>query len=310
MQRSVIIAGITGLVAGSALMWLTQQNTPPAAFPPATTAAFIPPLAAGAPNDAWGDAVRRGERLIQNTSAEAPDHVGNALSCRNCHLDAGRKPGAAPLWAAYPNFPAYRAKNQTINSFQKRAQDCFLYSLNGDPPALGSDTLNAIEAYAAYMAQGLKLGETLPARGFPKLAAPAQPFDEARGAIVYAEQCAACHGENGAGQMLGDTVYPPLWGAKSYNWGAGMATIDKAAAFIRANMPQGMENSLSVQQAWDVAVFIDSQHRPQDPRFKVSAAATRAAHHNNSFSRYGIEVDGRKLGDPLQSFPSGATITE
>jgi len=311
MQRSAILAGGLGLFLGCALMWLARpvpDGEPVVAPLDAEADVFAPPLAADAPQDAWGAAVRRGERLIQNTAAEAPAHVGNGLACRNCHLDGGRKAGAAPLWAAYPNFPAFRAKNQTINSFQKRAQDCFLYSMNGVPPALGSDELNAIEAYAAYMAQGLRLGESLPERGFPKMAAPPLPFDEGRGAVVYAEQCAACHGEDGAGQTLGETVYPPLWGARSYNWGAGMATIDKAAAFIRANMPQGMENSLSVQQAWDVAVFIDSQHRPQDPRFKDSVAATRAAHHDNGFSRYGTEVDGRKLGDPGQTPPSGFAV--
>lgn len=311
MQRIAILTGGIGIAVGAALMWLARPvavATAVAGPAVAQATAFAPPLAADAPDDAWGAAVRRGERLVQNTAAEAPDHVGNGLACRNCHLDAGRKAGAAPLWAAYPNFPTFRAKNQTINSFQQRAQDCFLYSMNGVPPALGSDELNAIEAYAAYMAKGLRLGESPPGRGFPKIAAPALPFDEARGAGVYAEQCAACHGEDGAGQTLGDVAYPPLWGAPSYNWGAGMATIDKAAAFVRANMPQGMENSLSVQQAWDVAAFIDSQHRPQDPRFKGSAAATREAHHDNGFSRYGTKVDGRNLGEPSQSPPAGFSV--
>lgn len=55
-----------------------------------------------------------------------------------------------------------------------------------------------------------------------------------------------------------------------------MATIDKAAAFIHANMPLGQEGSLSVQQAWDVATFIDGKVHPQDPRFDGSPEATRS----------------------------------
>ena len=43
------------------------------------------------------------------------------------------------------NFPAFRKKNGEINSFQKRVQDCFLYSMNGVPPPLGSRELLAIE---------------------------------------------------------------------------------------------------------------------------------------------------------------------
>jgi thiosulfate dehydrogenase len=307
------VAGI-GAVIGAALAMLARPTTAPLPMPlpePAVAEAalpFMPPLAADAPEGPWGDAVRLGERIILETGTAAADHVGNGLACRNCHLDAGSKAGAAPLWAAFPNFPAYRTKNNAINSFQKRAQDCFLFSMNGKPPALGSDTLNAIEAYAAYMARGLPLGESPAGRGFPAIAAPALPFDETRGAAVYAENCTVCHGEDGAGQVLGDIVYPPLWGARSYNWGAGMGRIDKAAAFIRANMPQGIENSLSVQQAWDVAAYIDSQHRPQDPRFNGDVAATRKAHHDTEFSRYGLEIDGRQLGSPAASPPSGASI--
>ena len=75
---------------------------------------------------------------MTDTAALAPRYVGNGLVCSNCHLDAGRKAGAAPMWAAFVNFPAFRKNNGEINSIQKRAQDCFLYSLNGSPPPLGS----------------------------------------------------------------------------------------------------------------------------------------------------------------------------
>lgn len=275
---------------------------------PVPQAAFAPPLAKDAPADAYGDAVRLGEKLMTQTATFAPEHVGNGLACSNCHLDAGRKAGAAPLWAAFVNFPAFRKKNGEINSFQKRVQDCFVYSMNGTAPPLGSPELLAIESYAAYMARGLPSGISPPGRGFPKLAEPERKPDDARGAAVFAEKCSACHGANGAGQVFEDGPnYPPLWGARSYNWGAGMATIDKAAAFIHANMPQGQEGSLTVQQAWDVATFMDGQIRPQDPRFDGDAQATRAKHHDSPFSRYGTIVQGKRLGDPAITPPSGPT---
>jgi thiosulfate dehydrogenase len=297
---------LAGLAVGAAVGALAMptfdrwQSQPPVAgnlLSQPTSTRFVPRLAAGAPADAYGNAVRRGERLMTDTPTEAPRYAGNDLVCSNCHLDAGRKAGAAPLWAAFVNFPAFRTKNGEINSFQKRVQDCFVYSLNGTPPPLGSPELLAIESYAAFMARGLPSGISPAGRGFPKIGTPAQPGDDARGAAVFMEKCSACHGENGAGQKVGDTTYPPLWGAKSYNWGAGMATIDKAAAFIHANMPQGQEGSLSVQQAWDVATFIDGKVRPQDPRFEGSPQATRLRHHDSRFSRYGTLVSGNLLGD-------------
>lgn len=251
--------------------------------------------------------MRLGEKLMTETSLHAPAYVGNALACSNCHLDAGRKAGAAPLWGAFVNFPAFRKKNGEINSFQKRVQDCFVYSLNGKPPPLGSPELLAIESYAAFMARGLPSGMSPPGRGFPSLEAPGRPADDSRGAAVYSERCSACHGPDGQGQSVdGRVVYPPLWGERSYNWGAGMATIDKAAAFIHANMPLGQERSLSVQQAWDVATYIDGQIRPQDPRFAGSPQSTRARHHDTPNSRYGTVVSGQLLGDPATTPAAGS----
>jgi len=310
-----LLAGLgLGVVAGAVAMAALDRmaSNPREVLPPAPqhrlAASFTPPLAAAAPADAFGDAVRLGEKLLTDTKALAPRYVGNNMACSNCHLDAGRKAGAAPLWAAFVNFPAFRKKNGEINSFQKRVQDCFIYSMNGKPPPLGSRELLAIESYAAYMARGLPSGVSPSGRGFPSIAAPQQPADDARGASVYAEKCSVCHGADGAGQLVdGKVVFPPLWGAKSYNWGAGMATIDKAAAFIHANMPLGEERSLSVQQAWDVATFVDGHVRPQDPRFAVSPQATRARHHNSPFSRYGTVVAGRLLGDSKSTPVAGAT---
>jgi len=65
--------------------------------------------------------------------------------------------------------------------------------------------------------------------------------------------------------------FPPVWGRDSYNGGAGMHTIATAAAFIKANMPLGQGNTLTDQQAWDLAAYINAQPRPRDPRLKPKA---------------------------------------
>lgn len=62
-------------------------------------------------------------------------------------------------------------------------------------------------------------------------------------------------------------MFPAVWGDNSYNWGAGIARIFTAASFIHMNMPLGKPGSLSEQEAWDVAVYINSHERPQDPRY-------------------------------------------
>ncbi len=98
-------------------------------------------------------------------------------------------------------------------------------------------------------------------------------------------------------------VFPPLWGAKSFNWGAGMGNIKNAAAFIKANMPFSQGMTLSDQDAWDVAMFVDSHERPQDPRFTGNVAETRKKFHDNAMWMYGKTVNGVTLG--AHSVPAG-----
>jgi thiosulfate dehydrogenase len=82
-----------------------------------------------------------------------------------------------------------------------------------------------------------------------------------------------------------------------------MGNIENAAAFIKANMPFSQGGTLSDQDAWDVAMFVDSHERPQDPRFTGSIAETRRKFHNGETWTYGKTVNGVLLG--AHSPPSG-----
>src|SRR3546814_5560901 len=61
---------------------------------------FSPPAESSIPDGPDGDAIRRGMALFVNTKTNAADFVGNELSCASCHLDRGREPHSAPMWAA------------------------------------------------------------------------------------------------------------------------------------------------------------------------------------------------------------------
>ncbi len=267
---------------------------------------FRPPPRSALPDGPFGREVLLGERIFEETSTLARRYTGNPLTCANCHIDAGRRPNSAPLWAAFVNFPAYRSKNGHVNTFQERIQGCFRYSMNGKVPPLGDSVLVALESYAAWLSTGARHNEAMPGRGYPELSEPPQAPDFARGRKVFAERCALCHGEDGQGRRAGGVqVFPPLWGPHSFNWGAGMGNVDNAAGFIQANMPLGLGGSLSLQDAWDVAMFVDGHERPQDPRFDGSVARTRALHHDSRWSLYGKTVDGVLLG--AHSVPAGGT---
>jgi thiosulfate dehydrogenase len=263
---------------------------------------FSPPGEDEIPNNEFGDAVRLGEKIFHDTQGNAREFVGNSLQCSNCHLDSGRLANAAPLWAAYVAYPAYRTKNEHVNTFEERLQGCFLYSMNGKAPASNDKVMVALESYAYFLAKGAVIGAELPGRGYPKLAKPAK-LDDVHGQQVYAAKCALCHGAEGQGQSTADgsVVFPPLWGPRSFNWGAGMSSITNAAGFIKANMPFSQGNTLTDAEAWDVASYMDSQERPQDPRFSGSAAETRKLHHDSPMDMYGQSVNGVVLG---QSSPA------
>lgn len=257
---------------------------------------FAPPAETALPDGEFGQVVRQGRDIFTRTDAMVPQFTGNHLQCSNCHLDAGRKADAAPLWAAYGLYPAYRRKNHHVNTFAERMQECFRYSMNGRMPPAGDPALVALESYAYWLASGAPAGTRLKGQGYPRLQPPPLAPDYARGAAVYAARCAACHQADGSGAAAGGARFPALWGADSFNWGAGMHQISNAAGFIKANMPLGQGFSLSDQQAWDVALFVDSHERPQDPRFTGSVAATRAQFHDDPDSMYGRMVDGHLLG--------------
>ncbi|MGA9865654.1 MAG: c-type cytochrome [Acetobacteraceae bacterium] len=280
-------------ILASAVM-LAISLCPAVAAPP-----FAPPAETAIPKGPLGQAILQGERIFRDTAKAAPEFVGNDLTCANCHIDAGRLANASPLWAAWVAFPAYRSKNLHVNTFAERLQGCFQYSMNGKQPPLGDSTLVALESYAAWLATGAPTGADMAGRGYPRLPKPAAAPDFARGKQVFDQHCALCHGATGAGQSAGGTVvFPAVWGPRSYNWGAGMTSIATAAGFVKANMPLGLGGSLTDQQAWDVALFIDSQERPQDPRFTGSVAETRAKFHDSPSSMYGREVNGHVLGAP------------
>jgi thiosulfate dehydrogenase len=75
-----------------------------------------------------------------------------------------------------------------------------------------------------------------------------------------------------------------------------MGRISNAAAFVKANMPLGLPGTLTDQQAWDVALYMNSHERPQDPRYTGSVQGTRHDFHATEDSMYGREVAGKLLG--------------
>jgi thiosulfate dehydrogenase len=211
-----------------------------------------------------GDLVKLGEHLVRDTGTYAPGYVGNSLSCANCHLDNGTKPFAAPFVGLPGIFPLFSSREKTVISLQDRINGCFIRSMNGKPLPLDSKEMLAFIAYMGWISKDVPAGHEVIGRGFQKLDKPTGYVpDLAHGKQVFEDNCAVCHGADGQGSKLKDKVmFPPLWGAQSFNDGAGMSNPDNAAKFIQKNMPFTRPGTLTAQEAYDVANYVDSHQRP------------------------------------------------
>jgi len=211
------------------------------------------------PTGAMGDLVRDGRDLIVHTQQRMKGYVVANLSCQDCHINAGTRERAGSLVGVYAQFPQWNERAHRIISLQDRLAECFLYSMNGRPPAYQSREMEAMVAYIAWLSSGTRVGATPdPNQGTVRYTPPSAP-DPVRGAHIYTAQCSSCHGARGAG-IAG--AYPPLWGPHSFNDRAGMSHLWRMAGFVRYNMPANAPGTLTDQQAYDVAAYVEAQKRP------------------------------------------------
>ena len=206
-----------------------------------------------------GDLVRYGHELIVNTRVHLKPYVTANMDCAACHINAGTKPRGGSFAGIAAQFPQWNKRANRVISLQDRLAECFLYSMNGRPPAYNTREMEAMVAYITYLSRGAKIGSKPdPAVSLAHFDPPSKPNPQ-HGAQIYTQKCSSCHGAGGAGSA----VFPPLWGETSFNSGAGMHRLWTMAGFVRYNMPQNAPGSLSDQEAYDVAAFVLSHSRPK-----------------------------------------------
>ncbi len=208
-----------------------------------------------------GATIALGRNIIERTPALMPRYVRAGMSCEACHVGAGTKPHGGSFAGVYATFPQWNKRARRYITLQDRLAECFLYSMNGRPPAYASREMVALVAYIAFLSRGTPVGRG--SREGLERVVSAHPPSAAHGERVYAERCTVCHAANGEG--VGGR--PPLWGPRSFNDGAGMHRVATMAGFVRYNMPFGAPpDTLSKQDALDVSAFVLSHPRPKFKR--------------------------------------------
>jgi len=242
--------------------------------------------------------VRRGFALFMNTSRLAPSLTGGTMSCNNCHPNGGQREKAMPLVGIDRVFPEYNKRAGRVFTLEDRIVGCLLRSINATGsrnPAtvirhendlagssLTPDTreVRDLAAYLTWLSSGLTIGKDIPWRGHNSLPAssllPVQKLDPKLGKRYFDEWCAYCHDKDGQGTSVAmdqmsalmhiQPKHPgPLWGANSWNDGAGAARTYTLAGMIRNWMPYLNPGFLTDEQAQHIAAYITSQSRPIFP---------------------------------------------
>lgn len=258
IRCSIVAAVIFSVVLALATTSTTLGAPPHPGQAADSVKPWVAPDTAAIPAGPMGDSVRLGMQIFNNTPKYAEKYVGNKLSCTHCHIDGGTVSKGMPMVGLPGMFPLYRDREKTVITFEERIEQCFQRSETGHRVPNDSPEMTGLVAYVQWLSRDQVIGRPFPGRGLVVL--PELNGDAGRGSKIFTEQCAVCHGADGAGKL---PVAPALWGPDSFSDGAGMNQIAKMAAFVQHNMPQNMPDTLTPQEAYDVATYVHSKpHTP------------------------------------------------
>jgi thiosulfate dehydrogenase len=242
-----------GLAVFVSLLVLAACARSPA--PAGWTAGYDP---AALPAGGLGSEIRYGREIVMNTRRALPGYEGANMDCAACHVAGGTKPRGGSFLGLYAEFPQWNKRSKRVIALQDRIAECFLYSENGRPPAYESRAMVAVVAYIAWLSRGAAVLSGKPSGQSIIVPLPAGSPNPRRGAQLFSQRCALCHGANGAGSGS----VPPLWGALSFNKGAGMAHLNRMTGFVFYNMPRNAPGTLSLRDAYDISAYVLAHERP------------------------------------------------
>ncbi|HVI94547.1 MAG TPA: cytochrome C, partial [Anaeromyxobacter sp.] len=104
-----------------------------------------------------GEVVKLGKKLFDETGTHAltKPFVRNALSCASCHPDSGAHPTAATLLGAATAYPAWAPRERAVITLEDRVLNCFMRSMNGTRPPVGSKPSIAITTYLTWLSTAM-----------------------------------------------------------------------------------------------------------------------------------------------------------
>ncbi|WP_440007357.1 c-type cytochrome [Halomicrococcus sp. SG-WS-1] len=261
-------------------------------------------------NENRRELIKYGQTLFANTSGEIPNMTGSSrMSCAHCHGGGsapttqgmvGQDIDMIPLVGTAAGYPEWTGRTSRMRDTRQRIQGCFLRSMNTEPeniPEYDSREIQAMESYLVWLAKGTPMQKVPYWRHIRKPEGdeqvPVPNINPVRGAELYLENCASCHGKDGQGKK---GQYPPLWGPESYNDGAGMGRVYTSAGFIREAMPYGSPHQLTNwRDVQDIAGYVNAHKRPhldrQNKDWSKDGPPDEAVYYDRVQERFGYDIN-------------------
>ncbi len=256
--RLVVVVAVAAATVATACAEPRETTPTLAAF---NEAAWTPPREADIPADSMGASIRRGLYLLRFTPESLPTYAPGGMRCTSCHQEDGLKATAAPLTGSHSRFPKYMPRSGAVITLADRVNYCITRSLAGSVLPVGSREMTDMLAYFAFISRDVPVGAKMAGANGLISMKDTLVGDAARGRAKYETTCVVCHLADGAG----NGAIPPLWGPRSYSIGASMSREERAASFISHNMPQTAPGTLTAQESFDLAAYINSHPRPDSP---------------------------------------------
>ena len=229
-------------------------------------------------------------------------YVKSVMACTSCHFTGGHVPFGATFYQTPSKFqpdpatglgPYFRPLGH-YRDVEDAIIDCMRNCINADrSPDANDPVVQAMVRYIDWVSDGIvdpamqEDWTLLPPEAGTRLPSIVDVFsmraDPLRGGNLYSNQCADCHDEDGpgAGEYRNDEERPrtpPLWGLQNgYSHGAAFFRTPVLAGFVQKHMPFGDPETLSDQDALDIAAYINS---PENPRPQGQSSEMYA--HNDS----------------------------
>jgi thiosulfate dehydrogenase len=236
---------------------------------------------------------------------------GNHMACTNCHIEDGQTKHTLSLVGASYRYPRNDARRNGMETLEDRINGCLERSMNGRSMDDNSTEMKAMVKYIKWMSSFVEKDINNIPKGLPDMPMLYRAASPVKGKKIFLRKCIVCHANNGNGilnnhgHIEDGYSYPPLWGNDSFNDGAGLHRLIMCAKFIKFNMPYKNPN-LSVDEAYDVAAYVNSMPRPAKKGLEADYPDRKRKPIDSPFPPYidTFSVEQHKLG-PYQQMTEG-----